>query len=235
MPGAMGGAEGAGMPPAPPTPGATAGPQPESFLPGGASSQSSGPVDSGGAFMGAEGEGPEVGNIRSFLPRRGFMPTGHDNQEVAASPTGKRKPIFHVYYNRDENLKGRQLKFLGHDLIIEREAGETRDEGSSEGALMSVPYGYFPGTRANDGDALDCFVGDAEDSNRVFVIDQINPDTKEFHQPKVFLGFRNGDQVLDAFNKFYADGRGPQRFGGGKEFTLKDFAKWLDRFRVKAA
>jgi hypothetical protein len=235
MPGAMGGEEGAGMPPGPPQPGAQQGPQPDSFLPGGASGPSDGPVDSTGAFLGAEGEGPEVGNVRSFLPRRGFLPGGRDDAPAARSAGSRKKPIFHVYYNRDRDLPGRQIRFLGHDVVIEREAGETRDEGSSQGAVMSVPYGYFPGTRANDGDALDCFVGDAEDSNRVFVIDQMNPDTGEFHQPKVFMGFRNSDAVLDAFNKFYADGRGPKRFGGGKEFTLKDFGKWLDRFRIRAA
>jgi hypothetical protein len=184
------------------------------------------------AFMGPEGEGPD-GNVRSFLPNRGFLPRGRD--ETPPRRRGHGKPIFHVYYNRDRDLPGRQIRFLGHDIVIEREKGEPRPEGSSQGAVMSAPYGYFPGTRANDGDALDCFLGDAEDSNRVFVIDQINPDTKEFHQPKVFLGFRNADAVLDCFHQFYADGRGPQRFGGGKEFTPRDFAKWLDRFRIRAA
>jgi phage-related protein (TIGR01555 family) len=237
----MPGAEGAGMPPGPPQPGAQppAGSQPDQFLPGGAAQPSSGPVGEGDAFGGG-GEGPDElpspgGNIRSFLPRRGFLPGGGKQDAAAPEPyKAHGKPIFHVYYNRDKDLPGRQIKFMGHDIVVEREKGETRDEGSSEGAVMSVPYGYFPGTRANDGDALDCFMGDAEDSNRVFVIDQVNPDTREFHQPKVFLGFRTGEAVLDAFNKFYADGRGPQRFGGGKEFGLKDFANWLDRFRIKA-
>lgn len=230
MPGAMGGPGGASMPPGPPQPGAE---QPE-FLPGGTPPASSGPVDTDSDPYGAEGEGPGS-NVRSFLPRRGFLPGGRDGSLDAPPRRGHGKPIFHVYYNRDKNLPGRQIRFLGHDIVIEREQGETRDEGSSEGAVMSVPYGYFPGTMANDGDALDVFVGDAEDSNRVFVVNQLNPDTREFHQPKVFLGFRKEDAVLDAFNKFYADGRGPQRFGGGKEFTLRDFGKWLDQFRVRAA
>jgi hypothetical protein len=240
MPGGMSGAAGAGMPPGMPVgvgqPPEQQGQQEQQprFLPGATPPSSSGPVDSGGAFAGAEGEGPD--NVRSFLPRRGFLPVGRDEELPGGVPQGRRsKPIFHVYYNRDKDLPGRQIRFLGHDIVIEREAGEARPEGSSQGAVMAFPYGHFPGTRANDGDALDCFVGDAEDSNRVFVIDQINPDTKEFHQPKVFLGFRNGEAVLDAFNKFYADGRGQQRFGGGKEYTLKDFGKWLDRFRIRAA
>jgi len=232
----MPGAEGAGMPPSPPGPispeggNSPQGPTPTSFLPGGEPDASSGPVDAE-AFMGPEGGGPD-GNVRSFLPARGFLPRGRDERPQRR---GHGKPIFHVYYNRDRDLPGRPIKFLGHDIVIEREKGEPRPEGSSQGAVMSAPYGYFPGTRANDGDALDCFLGDAEESNRVFVIDQINPDTKEFHQPKVFLGFRNADAVLDCFHKFYADGRGPQRFGGGKEFTPRDFAKWLDRFRIRAA
>jgi uncharacterized protein len=237
----MGAEGGAGMPPGPPQPGQPpgqppAGPQPDQFLPGSAASSSSGPVDNDAAFMGAEGEGPDGphANVRAFLPQRGFLPGGRD-QTAAPPRRAHGKPIFHVYHNRDENLKGRQIKFLGHDVIIEREAGEERPEGSSEGAVMSVPYGYFPGTKANDGDALDVFLGDAEDSNRVFVIDQLNPDTREFHQPKVFMGFRTSEAVLDAFNKFYADGRGAARFGGGKEYTLRDFGKWLDRFRVRAA
>jgi hypothetical protein len=237
----MPGMGGAGMPPGMPgnAPGGMSQPggqqgQPDQFLPGGSPPASSGPVDSGGVAIGAVGEGPDD-NIRSFLPRRGFLPGGHGEDTPAPARRGHGKPIFHVYYNRDEDLPGRQIKFLGHDIVIEREKGEPRPEGSSQGAVMAVPYGHFPGTRANDGDALDCFVGDAADSNRVFVIDQVNPDTREFHQPKVFLGFRNSDTVLDAFNKFYADGRGPQRFGSGKEYTLRDFAKWLDRFRIRAA
>jgi len=234
--------EGGGMPPAPPGAGPPQPPSPNQFLPG-ASASSSGPME-GDDELPEEGEGPasQSQGGRSFLPSRSFMPKksflpgrGYETLGAPEVRGGHGKPIFHVYYNRDKDLTGRQIKFLGHDIIIERESGEERPEGSSQGAVMSVPYGYFPGTRANDGDALDCFVGDAEDSNRVFVIDQCNPDTKEFHQPKVFLGFRNSDAVLDAFHKFYADGRGPQRFGGGKEFTLKDFAKWLDRFRIRAA
>ena len=127
------------------------------------------------------------------------------------------------------------VREAGFDWIVEVERGDARHDGSSEGAVMAAPYGYFPGTVANDGDCLDVFLGPHEASNRVFVIDQVDPDTKKFHQPKVFLGWGTGQDVLKVFNAFYADGKGPDRFGGGKEYTLGDFRQYFNNFRTANA
>jgi len=211
-------------------------PGPPQFLPGGGNRAAPQPP-------------PGQGEARRFLPdgeprRASFLPGGmrtilgaggekasedDDQLELPELEAKPKKPIFHVYTN-DQDNPGRKCRYAGFDVVVECEQGDHRHEGSSGGAEMAAPYGFFPGTIANDGDSLDVFLGPHEASNRVFVIDQLDPDTKRFHQPKVFLGWGDGKDVLKVFNAFYADGRGPERFGGGKEYTLSDFRQYFRNF-----
>lgn len=211
--------------------------------------------EGGGQFLpGQQGEAtrqiepPKTPQIKaptgSFLPdqKRTFLPQsftkrkslGPDESEDEAVSEGRprKKPIFHLHVT-DQDMPGKHVKFQGHPIVIEVDKGMKRYEGSSGGATMAAPYGYFTGTTGLDNDAVDVFLGDNESAPMVFVIDQGDPDTKKLHQHKVFLGFDTSADAYKTFQSFYADGRGPQRMLNMKEYTTKDFDKWLDTYRDK--
>ena len=133
----------------------------------------------------------------------------------------------------DTDLPGRVTEFAGHRIVVEVERGQRRTAGSSGGAVMASPYGYFPGTIGNDGDCVDVFLGDDPASDNVWVVEQVDPDTGDFHQHKVFLGFGSRDDVEQVFRAFYADGRGEERWSRARQMSLADFSSWLERRRVQ--
>jgi hypothetical protein len=140
--------------------------EPAGFLPG--PSQQTPPSDS-------EDDEPE--KRHSFLPggMRTILGAGGENStDIKRKP---KKPILHVHTS-DQNLPGRRVRYAGFDVVVEVDKGWPRRAGSSGGATMAAPYGYFPGTIANDGDALDVFLGEDETAPNVYVIDQCNPYTR---------------------------------------------------------
>jgi phage-related protein (TIGR01555 family) len=225
-----GGPGGEGMPPEPsflPGGGSSGAPKPtlpkpggqdeESFLPGGSGRQTR------SSFL--------PGGMRTILGAGGEKASDDDQPQLPfESPHRTKKPIFHVYTSDQDQPPKRTTTYAGFEVCVECEEGDQRHVGSSGGATMLAPYGYFPGTVANDGDCLDVFLGPHESSNRVFVIDTCEPGTKKYHQPKVFLGWGTGSDVLKVFNGFYADNSGPERFLGGKEYTLGDFRQYFQNF-----
>jgi phage-related protein (TIGR01555 family) len=171
------------------------------------------------------------GGMRTILGAGGEKASDDDEPELPfESPHRTKKPIFHVYTSDQDGPPKRIANYAGFKVCVECEQGDHRHVGSSGGAEMLAAYGYFPGTIANDGDCLDVFLGPHEASNRVFVIDTCEPGTKKYHQPKVFLGWGTGSDVLKVFNGFYADGSGPDRFMRGKEYTLSDFRNYFQNF-----
>ena len=196
-------------------PGGSGGKRRPSFLPGGMRT-----ILGAGGEKASEDDEPE-------LPFEAIPGTG---QYVTEEETVK-KPIFHIYTNDQDGPPKRITDYAGFRVCVECEQGDERHQGSSGGAVMLAPYGYFPGTVANDGDCLDVFLGPHEASNRVFVIDTQEPGSKKYHQPKVFLGWGDSRDVMKIFNGFYADGSGPARFMSGREYTLGDFRHYFENFR----
>jgi phage-related protein (TIGR01555 family) len=215
---------------------------PSQFLPGGGDPNAEQPADN--FLPGTPEHKPAApsflpGGNKTLLGNGGAGEYDSEEDSLGALEEGEleredrkvKKPIFHVYVN-DQDLQGRETKYAGFDIVVEVEKGEKRYQGSSEGATMTAPYGYFPGTVGNDGDCVDVFLGDNEKSNMVVVVDQCDPDTKRFHQQKVFLGFSKPKDVLDTFYSFYADGRGRDRIMRAKEMTMPDFRKHFEKFRA---
>ena len=89
---------------------------------------------------------------------------------------------------------------------------------------MKVPYGYIPGTEGADGDALDVFVGPEENAAYAYVVHSNNPETGEFDEDKVMLGFQDADSAKRCFLQHYDD---PKFFGG-----MDSIPMW--KFRTKA-
>lgn len=138
-------------------------------------------------------------------------------------------------------LEGR-AKFQGMDISIENNAGSTRSGVDADGhewhTKMEFPYGYIRGTVGVDGDHVDCYLGPNANSDRVYVIHQIDPDSGAFDEDKVMLGFNSGKDAKKAYLIHYDR---PDFFGSMEWFSVGEFkalafsrhAKKITRDRLK--
>jgi len=102
------------------------------------------------------------------------------------------------------------VKLDGFDISIENPRGSIRSGVSPEGKrwsnIMPADYGYFKGTVGNDKDHIDVFMGDNLDSDKVFVVDQVDPETYEFDEHKVMMGYNSISKARNAYNEAYDEG-----------------------------
>lgn len=90
---------------------------------------------------------------------------------------------------------------------------------------MNNSYGYFKTTEGKDGDEIDVFLGEDLDSPRVFVVDQVVPDSGEFDESKVMLGFNDINTAERAYlSNYSADWKG---LGSITEVDIDSFKEWL--------
>jgi GNAT superfamily N-acetyltransferase len=80
--------------------------------------------------------------------------------------------------------------------------------------LLPCGYGEIVGTNGQDGMALDCYVGSDLESDLVFVVDQLNAETGEFDEHKLFIGF---DDDAATIKDLFVSLMGQERFGGIRE------------------
>lgn len=127
------------------------------------------------------------------------------------------------------NYKKGHVTLHGLDISIENPAGSTRKgtdrEGNAWEATMQSHYGYIKGTRGADKDHIDTFIGPNPDSDKVFVVDQIDPATGKFDEHKVMLGYDGQGEAQEGYEANYAED-----WEGGKRITattLEDFKRWL--------
>ena len=127
------------------------------------------------------------------------------------------------------NYKKGHVKIQGFDITIENPKGAIRKGVDGNGKAWSTEmknhYGYFKNTEGKDGDHIDVFIGDNPNSKRIFVVDQVNPKTKEFDESKVMLGFDTEDEAKKAYLSNYS-----KDWKGFKDITYVDidtFKEWL--------
>ena len=117
----------------------------------------------------------------------------------------------------------------GLEVEIETPKGELRQNkagGEPWSVVMPNHYGQILGTKDVTGEPIDITIGDNIESDRVWVIDQIDPKTKKYDEPKSFYGFNTPEDALKAYDSSFSDGSGPSRRGGVTEFTKDGFKKW---------
>ena len=98
---------------------------------------------------------------------------------------------------------------------------------------MPAHYGYVRGTEGADGDQVDAYIGEDPQSERVWVVDQVDADTKEFDEHKAFLGFTSYDQVKKTYDAAFSDGRGPDRRKIIRPMSMDRFKDWLKSGQTK--
>lgn len=78
-----------------------------------------------------------------------------------------------------------------------------------------------------DGDHVDVLIGPHRSSDKVFVIDQIDPDTGKYDEAKCCLCFGSERQALATYKRGFSDGRGKDRIGKVTSMTIAQFKDWL--------
>lgn len=130
-------------------------------------------------------------------------------------------------------------KYQGLDIAIENPAGTTRSGVSKDGHAwethMKYAYGFLKRADGADGEGVDVYVGPAEDADNAYVIHQNSPETGQFDEDKVMLGFADGESAKTAYLQHYDD---PDFFGTMTEIPMKTFKEAVnsksDDFRWKS-
>lgn len=122
------------------------------------------------------------------------------------------------------------IKFQGLNIVIENKKGTTRSGIDSDGNAweieMKFPYGYVRRTEGVDGDEVDVYVGDNRESDKVFIVHQNVPETGEFDEDKVMLGFDSGEEAKSAYLDHYDN---PKFFGTMDEMSFTEFKERLKK------
>lgn len=130
-----------------------------------------------------------------------------------------------------------KFRWHGETIAIENRKGSIRSGVGKDGKKWSVkmpaPYGYLLGTKAVDGDHVDCYIGPAHASKKVWVIDQVDSHTKEYDEPKCMLSFPSRVAALDTYRKAFSDGKADDRIGHVTEMSIPRFKSWANSSAAK--
>ncbi len=101
--------------------------------------------------------------------------------------------------------------------------GYDKDGNVTWRRIMVADYGYFKGTNAVDGDAVDCFIGPDPESNFVVAIDQKKSDGS-FDETKFVLGCTTQEQAEKLYLAHYPRG---WKLGPVSTATVQQLKDWL--------
>ena len=126
------------------------------------------------------------------------------------------------------------VKIGGLDVSIETPMGGVRQgigpDGIGWAVRMPVDYGYIKNTEGADGDHVDVYIGQhahAVDNYPVWVVDQIDADTKKFDEHKCMIGFADVNAAKHAYEHAFSDNRAHERVGAITIMPWEKFVQWL--------
>ncbi len=125
------------------------------------------------------------------------------------------------------NYKKAHVKIQGFDIAIENPRGSTRSGTDSKGNKWEVKmhshYGYIKRTEGADGEHVDVFIGPNPESDKVFIVDQINPDGS-FDEHKVLIGFDSKLRARSGYKSNYSNG---WKVGPITSMSMDEFKDWV--------
>ncbi|SHG34508.1 hypothetical protein SAMN02745753_03743 [Marinomonas polaris DSM 16579] len=128
-----------------------------------------------------------------------------------------------------DNYKKGRVSLHGLDIAIENPKDSVRSGQDSDGkkweSKMAHHYGDIKGIKGADGDDLDVFIGDKPESDKAYIVDQVDPKTGEFDEHKVMLGFDDKAQAENGYLANYEDGW--KGVGAITEMPVSDFKEWI--------
>ena len=129
------------------------------------------------------------------------------------------------------NYQKGHTNIQGLDVSIENPAASVRRGVGADGepweTTMPAHYGYIKKTMGADGDHVDAFIGDNPESRRVFVVDQIDPQTGAFDEHKAMVGFDSAYEARKTYQKSFSDDSGKERMGAFTPMSMDEFKAWL--------
>jgi len=170
-----------------------------------------------------EGETVEVSPAEEKVEKPSPPPEEVDEaaQEAEPAPTEAQKEA--------GNYKKGHINIQGMDISIENPKGSIREGVDKQGkkwkSKVAAHYGYIRRTEGKDGDQVDVFIGPRPETNRVFVIDQVDPETGLFDEHKAMVGFPTKKMAKTAYLRSYTkDWKG---LGAITEMTVNQFKDWI--------
>lgn len=128
------------------------------------------------------------------------------------------------------NYKMGHIRLDGYNITIENPKGSVRRGTDSKGNAwentLNNDYGYIRGTEGVDGDHIDVYLSDNPTEGNVFVIDQVNPETREFDEHKVMYGFNSAEEAREAYLANFSEGW--NGLGNITEVSKDEFKKWIE-------
>lgn len=128
------------------------------------------------------------------------------------------------------NYKKGKVIIKGLKITIENPVGSIRKGVDKNGEVweneINFSYGYFNGTIGKDGDPIDVYLGPLVDQDfQVYVIDQLDVETKSFDEHKVMFGYKDAGSAKEAYLSCFNEGWGG--FGHIVPMSLSKFKEWL--------
>ena len=180
------------------------------------------------------GRTQQLGDV--VVPKNGSQVKLTSNENPTESEDVRFSARFDVNTNPTEaqkkagNYKMGHLRLDGYNITIENPKGSVRRGTDSKGNewenTLNNDYGYIRGTEGVDGDHIDVYLSDNPAEGNVFVIDQVNPETREFDEHKVMYGFNSMDEAREAYLANFSEGW--NGLGTITEVTKDEFRKWID-------
>ncbi len=128
-----------------------------------------------------------------------------------------------------DNYKKGRVSLHGLDIAIENPKDSVRSGQDSDGkkweSKMAHHYGDIKGIKGADGDDLDVFIGDKPESDKAYIVDQVDPKTGKFDEHKVMLGFDDKAQAENGYLANYEDGW--KGVGAVTEMPISEFKEWI--------
>lgn len=144
--------------------------------------------------------------------------------------------ITHTQKLTGDYPKGK-VNVRGVSIMIENPKGSIRSGVDSFGvswkSTLPHTYGYIQNTVGSDGDEIDVFIGPLASSRQildVYVVNQIDPLTRQHDEYKVLLGFGSKEEAKEAYLSSYE--KGWSGLGSIKAYSQEDFLNWVSKYHV---
>lgn len=136
---------------------------------------------------------------------------------------------------KEGNYQKAPIKVLGMQMLIENPYGSVRKgidkDGNKWECELKDNYGEIKNIEGADGDPIDIFIKphmtleELNGSDKIHIVDQIKPDSGEFDEHKVVLGYPDVKEAKKAYLSNYNDGW--NGIGNITELDIKVFKEWL--------
>lgn len=130
-----------------------------------------------------------------------------------------------------------RIDLKGLVINVENPYGSIRSGVDKNGKAWAIElkdsYGEIHKTEGADGDAIDIFIKphltptDIETLDKIYVIDQINPDTGEFDEHKCVFGYTTTEDATNAYLSNYT--KGWKGLGAITPLDITVFKLWLKK------